>query len=98
MSSAHPDRLEELVHSGKTNVIKSCQHPQVVVDYLHPYADLIGIRVNDLQASDPTMTRPVMTLQNPRCAECGKRLTRAELRRRMRPGGDLYDPRFLWSG
>lgn len=74
----------------------SCRHAKVHVDYDHPFGLIRDVPVADLQASDPATTRPRMTLIGPRCADCGVMLARRMLGARTRPGGDLYDPRFLW--
>ena len=75
----------------------SCRHTKVRVDYDHPYGSIRGVPVAELQASDPATTRPIMTLIGPRCADCGVMLTQDMLGARTQPGGDLHDPRFLWS-
>jgi len=69
----------------------------VVVDLLHGHGTVPGVAVEELQASDPAATRPVLSLADPRCADCGRPLTRRELGRRIARGGDLFDRRFLWS-
>ena len=73
-----------------------CPHRDVTVDYDHPHGTIEGVLVSHLQETDPTSSRPIMTLRNPRCHACLRPLSRAELRDRIRPGGDLHDPRFLW--
>ena len=73
-----------------------CLHKYILVDYLHPHQTLIGIRVSDLQTSDTSQMRPKMTLDKPRCADCGKPMGRSKLKKRTRLGGDLYDSHFVW--
>jgi hypothetical protein len=74
-----------------------CHHKDVLVDYEHPLGCFKGqFRVADLQAFDPSRTRPFMTLENPRCAKCGVSLHFKNIRNRIFEGGDLYDKRFLW--
>jgi hypothetical protein len=68
----------------------------VRVDYDHPFGLLRDVLVTDLQASDAAKTRPIMTLMNPRCADCGLPLGFDALAPRVQPGGDLYDRRFSW--
>jgi len=75
-----------------------CQHEEVLVDCLHPWADAVGARVKELQAVKPSETRPFMTLANARCAACGHSLSRRDLKDRIALGGDLFDPRFVWRG
>ena len=75
---------------------KKCAHKQVVVDYFHPHSDIHDVLVTDLKASNPSDTRPIMILANPRCLDCGKTLTEDELITRIQSGGDLYDERFEW--
>jgi hypothetical protein len=74
----------------------SCTHAKVRVDYDHPFGLVPDVPLAELQASAPALTRPFMTLDRPRCIDCGVMLTQRMLDARTRPGGDLYDPRFLW--
>lgn len=74
-----------------------CTHPTVIVDYLHPHSTLRSVPVTSLQESDPARTRPSMTLEKPRCADCGDGLLPFDLMLRTRRGGDLFDERFVWS-
>jgi hypothetical protein len=55
-----------------------CIHT-VIVDYYHPHGDIGGIAIADLKRSAPGESRPRMTIGNPRCTTCGKRLTRRDL-------------------
>jgi hypothetical protein len=45
--------------------MEACKHSLVLVDYDHPHGILAGVSVAALQASDPSRTRPVMSLTNP---------------------------------
>ena len=73
-----------------------CQHSDVMVNYDHPYGLIQNTFVTDLQNSDRTKTRPVMILQNPRCARCKLALSEEILQSRISKTGDLYDLRFRW--
>ena len=77
--------------------MSDCPHKRVLVDFRHNWGDFPGQEVSFLQARASDTPRPYMTLDNPRCADCGKALSRNALRERIRPGGDLYHPRFRWS-
>jgi|GEM_PF-3284921 len=74
-----------------------CSHATLIVDYDHPHSTIEGVTVSDLRRSSATKTRRIMTLRNPRCADCGAALTRAALGARIGRGGDCYDPRFRWT-
>jgi hypothetical protein len=74
-----------------------CKHEKIIVDYLHPHGDIQGVPLKGLQASDPNRTRPIMTLMNFRCADCGKSMHPRELGLRLKKGGDLYDQRFKFK-
>jgi hypothetical protein len=81
---------------GRERTTDPCRHLPVIVDYLHPWADMPGTAVAELIASDPARTRPWLAVEKPRCADCGHPLSTFELRNRIGKGGDLYDPRLQW--
>jgi hypothetical protein len=86
-----------LAHLPKRGAMHVCRHEEILVDYLHPHAQIPGVRVKVLQASNPSVTRRSMSLINARCAACGGLLSRRELKSRTVSGGDLFDARFVWS-
>jgi hypothetical protein len=77
-------------------MVQRCQHSNVLVDYLHPYADIPGVSVRELQESDPARTKPIMQLRNARCGDCSVPLAPEDLAHRVVEGGDLFDRRFQW--
>ncbi len=74
-----------------------CAHRDVVVDYDHPHGPIEGVLVATLRSTQPSETRPRMTLRNARCVACGVALTRRSLGARTEPGGDCFDERFEWT-
>lgn len=71
-----------------------CQHAHVIVNFLSRWGNEENVRVEVLQKSgDPSLS---MTLEHPRCADCGASLGWAELKERIQPEGDLFDARFIW--
>ncbi len=71
-----------------------CQHENILVTYQHPHGDIVNVAVSELRDSRTDSTRPIMTLTNARCANCGALISRREIRTRCRSGGDLHDARF----
>ncbi len=71
-----------------------CQHENILVTYQHPHGDIVNVAVSKLRDSRTDSTRPIMTLTNARCANCGALISRREIRTRCKPGGDLHDARF----
>jgi hypothetical protein len=74
-----------------------CHHEDIVVDYDHPHGLIRNVAIRELQASPKELTRPFMTLLNPRCGICGKDLLEADLTQRLQRDGDLYDERFIFT-
>ena len=70
-----------------------CKHEVVSTIYLSPWGD-ISTTLNDLKANAPKQTRPFLSVTQFTCATCHRHLTRYDLGKRIKPGGDLYDPRF----
>ncbi len=82
--------------SGVPMADDDCRHEHILVTYYHPYGE-IEAELADLKSSSPQSTRPVMTLGELRCKDCGKSLTKYEVGKRIEAGGDLFDERFVFS-
>ncbi len=72
-----------------------CTHPIVIADYNHPYAEIRGVSLLDLKATDLEGARSHFGISKLRCPSCGVLLGAVDLGARLQPGGDLHDPRFL---
>jgi hypothetical protein len=55
-----------------------CAHDEVLVDYDHPHRT-ISVLLDELVRSDPSTTRAVFQVANPRCARCGTKLPQSVL-------------------
>lgn len=74
-----------------------CPHEKVIVNYLHELVDVNDAPIETLQKEVDWDSSPdYMTLELPRCADCGAALGWEELKSRIRPNGDLFDARFIW--
>ena len=76
------------------NTDRNCMHKNISVTYMHPHGDVAGVEISDLISLPLGETRPVMTLAEPVCKDCGARLTPRDLGDRVAEGGDLFDSRF----
>jgi hypothetical protein len=77
-------------------VDKECQHEEIIMDYLHALGCATGIYVAALRTSVLVQEHPKMEIINPRCAQCGAKLSYREIEGRISKGGDLHHPHFIW--
>ncbi|HEX9996203.1 MAG TPA: hypothetical protein VGB45_03600 [Abditibacterium sp.] len=74
-------------------------HRKVIVNYLYKWADRFDVPIENLQNEANLAATPrYMTIELPRCADCGAALAWKELKHRISPDGDLFDARFIWAG
>ena len=70
-----------------------CNHQNILVDYEDPHELIPNVSIQEIHAASKEDRRPFIRLYNPRCADCGKALTRRAVEKRLHQM-NIYDARF----